>query len=171
MAGLAFGNTLQGKINKDPFYRTALLCPLGTPAIRGDGADVGSLLCKAGGLAWFVAPKSSEILCTRPQGGEQAALDCVVKVTGITDWFVPNTDFLNNPGYVCKQNWNTCIKGVGITTNYVTCCYYGSTTIVAISKGPTNYQIQELGAGVISCYDVNDATNNVLYRTIRCITY
>lgn len=154
----------------DIYQRIAGACPVGTGLLDGS-----SLICKAAGLAWFVAPRSTEILTTRAEGGETASVACAVLVTGFSDWFVPTIGQLGNPGYICRNNWVTCTPGVGITTNYCTTCNYASCTIVVytVFKGPTftRYNVQEFGTGVVGCFDVGDTTNLARYRTFRCVTY
>ena len=159
----------------DIYQRIAGACAVGTGLFDGS-----SLICKAGGVAWFVAPRSSQIICTRVGGGETAAVDCAVLVTGLSGWFVPTIGQLENPGYCCRVNWVTCTPGVGVSTNYTTrnpntctpgvACAYASTSIGQVFKGPTTYYIQNFADGIIGCYDIND-TSCAFYRTFRCVTY
>ena len=155
----------------DVYRRFASCCPAGTGLFDGS-----SIICKAGGTAWFVAPRSTEIYCPNNPNPEADSLACVTLVTGISDWFLPDSTLLNNPGYVCRNNWVTCTPGVGISTNYTTCitgqvCSYYSTTGAYIFKGPNNRLMQNFGDGGVSCYDLNDATNKMALRRFRCVTY
>jgi hypothetical protein len=154
-----------------PYIRTARACPAGTPLPDGS-----ALICKAGGLAWFVAPRSTELLTTRTAGGETNSVTCAAAVTGVSGWFVPTIGQLGNPGYSCRVNWVTCTPDVGISTNYCTTCFYASTSTFVVPGSykvapETYYQIKEFATGTNSCYNVNDATSLARYRTFRCITY
>jgi hypothetical protein len=142
--------------------------------VGGTLPDGSSLICKAGGLAWFVSPRSTELLTTRVAGGETNSINCAVAVTGVSGWFVPTSAQLNNPGYLCRVNWVTCTPGVGVSTNYSTSCCYASTTLICqcVYKAPANcFQVvQSFANGTVVCLCCTDTTP-LRYRTFRCITY
>jgi hypothetical protein len=152
----------------------ALSCPEGT--ILPDGS---ALICKAGGKAWIVAPETTEV--GEPWGNYTACGDidnspagasvhpeitstnfpvlCTQLVScGFTpgDWFVPCKELLQNPGYVCRTNWDS------FSAN---CCYWSSSesTDVGASlvKFPSN--------GVIGPCCPKNLSYRV--RAMRCVTY
>lgn len=131
MAGIAFGNTRIGCVNKDPYSAQNIRsCPVGT--ILADGS---SLICKAGGVAWFVAPASSQIslewvngtynnyLPGRDRNQPSLVICCTSEwpptSTCLSDalsprfyytasqWFIPTYGQLLDPGYVCRSRWNS----------------------------------------------------------------
>ena len=79
------------------------------------------LICKAGGLAWFVAPTSTQLSSQWANGSYNnniAGDKCCISEWGIlsanlsacrynpTEWFVPSSAQLSNPGFVCRNNWD-----------------------------------------------------------------
>ena len=84
--------------------------------------DGSRLICKAGGVAWFVAPSSTQVI-SQWAGGQYNSTQvgdkcCISEWSGLetaltnagftpTDWFVPSITQLNNPGYVCRDNWDS----------------------------------------------------------------
>jgi hypothetical protein len=120
---LYFGPTKWWFINgadspDDKHYCTiAECCPVGTST--RDGAR---LICKAGGVGWFVAPSSTQVT-GEWAGGQYNSTEvgdkcCISEWSGLetaltnagftpTDWFVPSRSQLNNPGYVCRTNWDS----------------------------------------------------------------
>jgi hypothetical protein len=96
----------------------AACCPVGT-ATR-DGAR---LICKAGGVGWFVAPLSTEVIQTwngtttllvgnKPCLSDWSAANTALINAGFTptDWFIPSGGVagrLANPGYACRTHWDT----------------------------------------------------------------
>ena len=110
MAGIAFGNTIIGKLNKDPYFFAARCSAVGATLIDGS-----RLICKAGGVAWFVAPASTQIgaqwangqynstsvgtkCCISEWGTLGACLSANVCLYDATQWFVPTIAQLQNPG-------------------------------------------------------------------------
>jgi hypothetical protein len=113
----------------------AKVCPVGT-ATR-DGAR---LICKAGGVGWFVAPSSTEVSqtwngTTNTLVGNKPCLSdwvaaCNALIAGgvecVNCWFVPSGGTggqLNNPGYVCRTQWDSFDAAI----------YWSSTEINATS--------------------------------------
>ena len=156
------------------YRRTAIVCPVGTTLFDGS-----SLICKSGGLAWFVSPKSTEIICSAACFATVNTLTCnlTISVTGIDDWFIPtDINVLNNPGYVCRDKWLTCTRGVGISTNYagLSTQYHISSAVVAIPQGKGSYAAyctQFYADGSLSSVPVGETTECAVYRRIRCVTY
>ena len=124
------------KINTtDYFRRVALNCsPSITPLPDGS-----YLICKAGGVAWFVAPTSTQVcsrFSTTPASGglycetdlgcnpgaisSWSCLNASMIAAGYTpsEWFVPSQAQLQNPGAICKVNW--CVLSN-------VCCFWSCT--------------------------------------------
>ena len=167
---LYFGPTFWWFINSpdspdDKHYcAIAACCPVGT-ATR-DGAR---LICKAGGIGWFVAPSSTQVLQTwngttdTLVGNKPCLIDWSTANTALinagftpTDWFIPSGGSggqLNNPGYVCRTHWDS----------FDAASYWSSTEFDA-----TGACRQFFDAGTIS---VRDKTNTYRVRAFRCVTY
>jgi hypothetical protein len=119
MAGVVFGQTRTGRINRDPYCFAALNSAVGATLIDGS-----KLICKAGGTAWFVAPESTQIgsawangqynfsqlgdkCCISEWGTLGSLLSSTIFNYVATEWFVPSRDQLANPGYLCRTNWDS----------------------------------------------------------------
>ena len=124
MAGTSFGQTRTGRINKDPYYFAAVNCPVSTTIVDGS-----RLICKAGGVAWFVAPDSTEVGVPWANGcyqGINTSSKCCISEWGVlgnclstitccwgtngnnvySSWSVPTQAQLCNPMFTCRINWN-----------------------------------------------------------------
>jgi hypothetical protein len=143
----------------------AKVCPVGT-ATR-DGAR---LICKAGGVGWFVAPSSTEVSqtwngTTNTLVGNKPCLSdwvaaCNALIAGgvecVNCWFVPSGGTggqLNNPGYVCRTQWDS----------FDAANYWSST-----ESNATLAFAQTFGTGAIG---PNSKTGSIRVRAFRCVTY
>jgi hypothetical protein len=143
----------------------AKVCPVGT-ATR-DGAR---LICKAGGIGWFVAPSSTEVSqtwngTTNTLVGNKPCLSdwvaaCNALIAGgvecVNCWFVPSGGTggqLNNPGYVCRTQWDS----------FGADRYWSSTELNA-----TTACVQYFCNGGIGA---NSKTYSRRVRAFRCVTY
>jgi hypothetical protein len=99
----------------DAINGLAAACPEGTTLPDGS-----RIICKAGGVAWLVAPSSTEVNQTwNNSTNTLVGNKCCVSdwptlcarfiACGLnpSDWCVPNITDLNNPGYVCRSKWDT----------------------------------------------------------------
>jgi hypothetical protein len=150
----------------------AKICPLGT-ATR-DGA---SLICKAGGVAWFVAPASTQV--TGQWGGGQymfikGNICCVSEwfevcnaliaggVECVNCWFIPSGGFggtgqLYDPGFVCRTHWDS----------FDSDSYWSSSE--TCTGGIANYALYTFFGGGFQSF--NNKRNFLRVRAFRCITY
>jgi len=93
----------------------ATSCPPGTIL-----PDRSVIICRAGGTAWIIAPSSTQVCqtwnnsTTTAVGNKCCVCDfptlCTRMIScGFTpaDWFVPAFSQLQNPGVVCRTNWDT----------------------------------------------------------------
>ena len=139
----------------------AIGCPLGT--VLPDGSTT---ICKAGGVAWIVAPASTQVgqtwngTTTLLVGNKCCVCDwstlcsCLIsRGFNPSDWFVPSSAQLQNPGYVCRTQWDS----------FSATCYWSSTEVnatcaffVRFSDGFTGNLIKASGCVV---------------RAFRCVTY
>jgi hypothetical protein len=75
-------------------------CTLGSTAPCG-----GSLICKNGGVAWIVAPNTSEV--SRTWALRNDAVTTATACTSTDTWFIPTVSQLQNPGYSCRTFWDS----------------------------------------------------------------
>ena len=167
MAGVAFGQTITGKINKDPYYFAAVCSAVGTTLVDGS-----KLICKAGGVAWFVAPNSTEISGTWANGQYNSTAvgdKCCVSEWGdlssllsanvcgyvATQWFVPSSGLLGNPLIQCRGFWS-----------YSTSFYFSSTETNA-----TCAVCAFITAGSPSSFPCGNKSGSLYVRALRCVTY
>jgi hypothetical protein len=159
--GVIFGPT--------PWWQNSLIraCPVGT--ILPDGS---AIICKAGGTAWIVAPSCTQVTSQWAGGqynstlvgdkcciSEWAGLNALMLQCGFnpSDWFVPSISVINNPGYVCRANWD-----VAPFSTY----YWSSTECISTQAYLTN-----LTPGCGGCYGCSKANTNWYVRAFRCVTY
>ena len=145
------GNTsfwLEGPENRLKYFGQT--CPLGTliPQLGNS-----TIICKNGGLAWLVAPMSTEV--SRTWYCRDDAVTRAIAVTSLTTgWFVPTIGQLENPGNLCKNFWDS----------YSSTCYWSSTPC---------------GDPVGCCVNLGDGGYTggrgkplpTCVRAFRCITY
>jgi hypothetical protein len=141
----------------------ARICPIGT--VLQDGS---AIYCKAGGLAWIVAPNCTQV-GSQWAGGQynntligtfkniccvcEWPLVCTALINNgfnPCDWFIPDQTTLFN-AYNCRSNWDTCSS-----------IYYWSSgeinaSIACIVRFQYNDQFSSL----------KSITNSV--RSVRCI--
>lgn len=114
--------------------------------------DGGTVICKSGGNVWILAPSSSEV--TRQGNAAGNAVTQAINVTGKTGWFLPNLSQLQNPGYVCRDKWDS------YNTNY----YWTS------SGGPFGSRIAlNFANGGIQCW--GQQGSSFFARAFKKITY
>ena len=116
MSGIVGPSTWWMKTKEAADYY-ARICPLGT--ILGDGSAV---YCRAGGLAWIVAPNCTQIGDAWASGRYNNTLIgnlcCISEWPNVCsrliscgfnpcDWFIPDQTTLFN-GYNCRSYWDTC---------------------------------------------------------------
>ena len=148
-------NTIIGQINQSGVWRTYLdkrcpgCCPFTTSCALGSNIEGGFLICKSSNVAWIVAPSSSERSGTAPGGSHPAAQ----QVSGCTGWFIPTVSQLQNPGYACRQYWDS----------YSVARYWSSTAQNAFQICWVNFND---GGPSASAY-----TAVRCIRSFRCVTY
>jgi hypothetical protein len=142
----------------------AKVCPVGTTT--RDGAR---LICKAGGVGWFVAPSSTQVIGQWAGGqynstavGNKCCISewvaaCNALIAGgvecVNCWFVPSRNQLSNPGYVCRTNWDS----------FDADNYWSSTEFNA-----THACRQFFSSGNI---DASSKALSFRVRAFRCVTY
>ena len=142
----------------------AKVCPVGT-ATR-DGAV---LICKSGGTGWFVTPSSTQVT-GQWAGGQYTSTEvedkcCISEwvaarnaliaggVECVNCWFVPSISQLNNPGYVCRTNWDS----------FDAAAYWSS------SECNANHACGQVFSD--GSLDTFDKTISYRVRAFRCVTY
>ena len=139
----------------------AKICPVGT--YLGDGSRI---ICKAGGTAWIVAPACTQVGqtwnndTTQTVGNKCCVCDwptlCACMVSrgfNPCDWFVPSSAQLNNPGYVCRTQWDTFASAI----------YWSSTEVSSTNACSQNFSL----GSISSC----TKTFTICVRAFRCVTY
>jgi hypothetical protein len=110
------------------------------------------LLCKTAGTAWIVAPSCTQV--SRIWVAREDAITCANALTGHSGtWFIPTSAQLQNPGYTCRQYWDTFIF-----SSYWSSSEFNGTLAcrVVFSNGST------------FC---SPKTSAYYVRAFRCITY
>jgi hypothetical protein len=152
--------------NSDRYYACFAKCnDVGSTTFDGS-----RLICKAGGVGWFVAPSSTQVTgpwaggqynstavgnkcCISEWSALQTALENRSRPIDSTKWFVPSITQLNNPGYVCRTNWDS----------FDAANYWSSTEANAAHACR-----QGFSNGVI---DANGKALSFRVRAFRCVTY
>ena len=150
-------------IGPTPWWQANIVsvCPVGTTLPDGS-----RIICKAGGTAWIVAPNTTQVsqtwngTTTLLVGDKCCVCDwstlCACLITrgfNPSDWFVPSFAQLQNPGYVCRTQWDS----------FCATCYWSSTEINATNACRVNF--------------INGTTNTITkpsvncVRAFRCVTY
>jgi hypothetical protein len=150
-------------IGPTPWWQSLVVSTAPVGSTLPDGSR---LICKAGGTAWIVAPANTQVTQTwnndtTTQVGNKCCicdwptLDTCMIARGFnpSDWFVPSSAQLQNPGYVCRTQWDT----------FSTTCYWSSTEINA-----TNACNVCFNRGI--AYSCTKACAGCV-RAFRCVTY
>ena len=130
--------------------------------------DGSRIICKAGGKAWIVAPEFTQVGSTwgystteDVPGTELCRVECWPTLCSRliscgfnpSDWFVPCYQLLQNPGYVCRTNWDS----------FSVTAYWSSTEIGATNAYCVNYPNGGTGS--------RSKTYTHCVRAFRCVTY
>ena len=152
-------------VGPTPWWQNNLIhrCPVGTTLLDGS-----RIICKAGGTAWIVAPSCTQV-GERWAGGQYNSTEvgdkcCICEWSTLEtqlincgfnpcDWFVPSLSQLQNPGYVCRTNWDS-FSAPG---------YWSSTEFNATAACRVCY----INGGACCC---SKAVANYV-RAFRCVTY
>jgi len=152
--------------NSDRYYACFAKCnPVGSTTYDGS-----RLICKSGGTGWFVAPSSTQVSSqwaggqyNSTQVGDKCCISewtaaCNALISGgiecVNCWFVPSITQLNNPGYICRTNWDS-FDAPG---------YWSST-----EDSSNNACGQLFGIGCVGGSGPKTLTYRV--RAFRCVTY
>jgi hypothetical protein len=152
-------------IGPTPWWQSNLVsaCLVGTTLPDGS-----RIICKAGGTAWIVAPNCTQVGSAWAGGQynstQVGAKCCICEWPGLEtrllqcgfnpcDWFVPSSSQLNNPGYVCRTQWDT----------FASDTYWSSTETNATHAGRLRFS----DGNIFS----NPKTTAFCVRPFRCVTY
>ena len=120
----------------------------------GSSTNGGFLICKAGGLAWIVSPRSAEV--SRTWYLRNDANTTAQSASGCTGWFVPTLSQLQNPGYLCRSFW-------GPSPCYSSTLYWSST------EGDANPAcLVNFNSGGTTSFN---KMHSFCVRAFRCVTY
>jgi len=148
-----------------PWWQAKLVSSLNVGSSLPDGSRI---ICKAGGVAWIVAPASTQV-SERWAGGQYNSTLVGVKCSidewsGLetqlincgfnpSDWFVPSISQLQNPGYVCRDNWDS-----------ISAARYWSSTEI---NGTRAHSVLYSSGNACSC----TKSGSICVRAFRCVTY
>ena len=151
-------------IGPTPWWQSLVVSTSPVGSTLPDGSR---LICKAGGTAWIVAPANTQVgqswnnssgtvVGNKPCVCDWPTLNTCLITRGFNpaDWFVPSASQLQNPGYVCRTQWDA-LTATG---------YWSSTEINATSA----YCVCFTGAGAHCCAQKTRAWQ---VRAFRCVTY
>lgn len=124
------------------------------PSFLGCFCDGGYLICQSGGVRWIVAPASSQVV--RSWYSRNNANTTAQQVSGCTGWFVPTIGQLQNPGYACRNFWDS-----------YSCSGYWSSTDYAYA----NARALNFATGGLIFAPSNEKPNYFNVRSFRCVTY
>ena len=142
-------------IGPTPWWQANIVsvCPVGTTLPDGS-----RIICKAGGTAWIVAPNTTQVSqtwngTTTLLVGDKCCVCywstlCACLITrgfNPSDWFVPSFAQLQNPGYVCRTQWDS----------FCATCYWSSTEINATNACRVNF--------------INGTTNTITKPSVNCV--
>ena len=156
--GLIIGPTSWWQLNLIP------ACPAGTTLLDGS-----RIICKSSGIAWIVAPSCTQVgsswngTTSLLVGNKCCVCDWSTLQTQLItcgfnpcDWFVPSLSQLQNPGYVCRTQWDT----------FNTTIYWTSTESNATHACVMCFDFRY---GCAIPFGKGACTNCV--RAFRCVTY
>ena len=113
----------------------------------------GRLICKAGGVAWVIAPDITQL--SRTWYCKEDAVTTAKEVTGSVGWFIPSSGQLQNPGYTCRTQWDS----------FSSAYYWSSTECTGNASNACNVNFNNGCA----CYSGKNLTCCV--RAFRLVTY
>jgi len=151
-------------IGPTPWWQSEIVAETPEGCALPDGSRI---ICKNGGVAWIVAPSCTEVGqtwngSTNTLVGDQCCVSSWATLCSRLiscgfnpcDWFVPSLSQLENPGYVCRTNWDS----------YNNCIYWSSTEINATC---VEYIDFNNGGSFNSC----SKSCFFRVRAFRCVTY
>jgi hypothetical protein len=121
--------------------------PDGRSSIEG-----GWYICKNNSVAWIVASLNTEV--SRTWYCIDDATTTANACTGCTGWFVPTIAQLQNPGFSCKQYWDSFSNGG----------YWSSTECTDTTARAINISTGGFSPPPPKC-------NTCCVRAFRCVTY
>ena len=138
-------------------------CPVGTQLLDGS-----SIICKAGGTAWIVAPSCTQVsqtwnnTTTTQVGNKCCVCDWPTLCTQMIscgfnpgDWFVPSSAQLQNPGFLCRTQWDTFDAVI-----YWASTEFSATFAFSVCLANGNVFSGDSSKGSARCV-----------RAMRCVTY
>ena len=151
-------------IGPTPWWQSELVEEIPEGGTLPDGSRI---ICKAGGTAWIVAPSCTEVSSTwngttSTLVGDQCCVSswatlCTRLIScGFNpyDWFVPCRQLLQNPGFVCRTNWDSFSTSAN---------YWSSTEVDATVACLVRYN----GGFACNC----NKASTCCVRAFRCVTY
>jgi hypothetical protein len=111
------------------------------------------LICKSSGVGLIVAPSTAQVSRTWYCRDDALLTAQSVTKTCCTQWFVPTSAQLQDPGYTCRTFWDS----------FSSTCYWSSTEYNATYASRVNFTNGGLSSG-------NKGGTHCV-RAFRCVTY
>lgn len=124
----------------------------------GDPTEGGYLVCAASSTYWIVAPSSTECRATHGTATSCSRQNAQT-ASGCGGWFTPSVAQLQNPGFACRQYWDS-YTAADYWTNQIT--RWNGQAIQG------RYQVVRMGNG--SSYDTFGG-DNTRARAFRTVAY
>ena len=144
MSAIVVGQTIWNSIANENFL-------VQSSSLGDNIINSGFLICRNGGVAWIVAPNTTEV--SRTWYLRNDAVTTATNCTSATGWFVPTCGQLQNPGYTCRTFWDS----------FSSTCYWSSTECNATRDCLVNFTIGNAAnyfKAFVTCV-----------RAFRCVTY
>ena len=127
-------------------------CIIGSCALGSTAPCGGRIICKSLGIAWIVAPSSSQV--SRTWYLRNDAVTTATACTTSTTWFIPTCAQLLNPGFSCRTYWDS----------YSSTVYWSSTE----NNSSLAWLVGLCPGGGSTSYG---KTLTYCVRAFRCVTY
>jgi hypothetical protein len=111
------------------------------------------LICKSAGVGWIVAPSTTQVSRTWYCRNDALLEAQRFTQTCCTQWFVPTSTQLQNPGYCCRTFWDSFSSAI----------YWSSTSGYPAYAGAVCF----LSVSTSNCLK----TCPLCVRAFRCVTY
>lgn len=133
-----------------------------TPSLAlGDPYEGGYLICQSGGTQWIVSSQEAQVQrnwTSRTDSNTRAQ-----EVSGCSGWFVPNCNQAVNPGFACRQYWDSYSSSYW-TDTCAPCNQYNQPQAwyINMNQGTLHCTVQSCQYNQAGCLQI---------RSFRCVSY
>jgi len=118
----------------------------------GSFLEGGTIICVSSPIRWVGSTEAAEV--SRQWYSRADAVSRAQQVSGCSGWFVPSSNQLQNPGFVCRTYWNAIKSGL----------YWAN------QSGPHS-RVYAVGMSNGSAHSLAIAHTVQCARAFRCVTY